>query len=489
MYRIYFDWNVLTQLKSSNRTDVIESIGALLKENQNNFLIPYSNAHIQDLLKGSEKEENLIFVKKDLDFIDEITKMQHLEFNALNNEVRPSIGSSHLLFDGFSESFKTDYLHPDNLENLFDDTDLPNFGKTITALWRTMPTGVDFKEFAKHEEVGELYSKYFKRVQEDNNLYNLMIDFSEFFRDLNKNPEIYKLLTTSFRKQFDFDPKVISNFSNPIEKLNALLKNSKINMNFDELSTIKVEQDNKVVNNALTKYAMEYVNLDMAGYHSDSFNKKNLYSNFTNDCHHSYYAGFCDSFVSHEKKLLKKSKILYDRYKIETETLTPSEFVSKYTERLNHDYHKEDLFETLADILKNDFIQEIKEHDFIDSKVYLFRPEVPLLNYFNFCYYILDKNQRHTIILRKVQKSFSNFSFFLELENLIEKCLKLFGEDYEKKGKIQDADKEELSKEKSFGRMWLIPHYFIELGVDEREISFQLRLEQITDEYIETLKK
>ena len=73
MYKIYLDWNVFKMLKKSAKDNKSDALKNLFNKYGSDFLIPYSPAHIQDLLKGSDDPKNKPLIEDDLNFIDELT--------------------------------------------------------------------------------------------------------------------------------------------------------------------------------------------------------------------------------------------------------------------------------------------------------------------------------------------------------------------------------------------------------------------------------
>ncbi|WP_303917719.1 hypothetical protein [Draconibacterium sediminis] len=490
MYRIYLDWNVFSYLKNSIKNGIKTDILNLIDNYPEDFLFPYSPPHIQDLVKGAENPQNMEYINEDLDFIDKISKQHVIQLDVLDDsKVKPFVGSSHLLFESIIQHNDDDIINPINLEKSFDNPLLKNLGKQLIDTWKTTTVDTTFIKASENDkEATDFYRKYFKRIQTENTVYNLMLDASEFYKDFKTNPEIYNSLADILRKQININPKEVSNFKNPFEELSAIFKNSKLNMDFDELSTVNTDGKNKLLNSSFAKYAVEYGNLDMAGFHPDKLNMKNQYTNFTNDSHHSYYAGYCDCLVSFDKKIRFKSAALYQKYNIETKTFSPQEFFNHYSKLVNEELNIHHLFETINETIENNFIDEILEHDFDDSRLFLFRPENRILSYFNFLYVAIDKNDRKTLFLRHVHKNFSYFDFYLEWESLINKCTKIFGDDMNGENVFSDVEKKLFDTETWTGRIWVTPDFLIRLVFDKLTYGLELIFDEITDNYIDKLK-
>jgi len=70
MIRLYFDWNVISQMKNGY-FPILENI----LEGEKNFFIPYSTSHIDDILSSHEetlKQKEII--NSDLKYLSKITK-------------------------------------------------------------------------------------------------------------------------------------------------------------------------------------------------------------------------------------------------------------------------------------------------------------------------------------------------------------------------------------------------------------------------------
>jgi len=92
MIKIYFDWNVLSQIKNGQHAELKEIVF-----NNDRFLIPFSTSHIGDIFAsytGEEKQSENI--NSDLQFISELTHNQCL-FNTGKNIVLDTYSPEELL--------------------------------------------------------------------------------------------------------------------------------------------------------------------------------------------------------------------------------------------------------------------------------------------------------------------------------------------------------------------------------------------------------
>ncbi|MGB0850666.1 MAG: hypothetical protein ACPGTP_05435, partial [Bacteroidia bacterium] len=69
MIKIYFDWNVLSQMKNGKHSELKE----IIQDNEK-LLIPFSTSHINDLssnFNNSPKQKE--YINSDLEFISSVT--------------------------------------------------------------------------------------------------------------------------------------------------------------------------------------------------------------------------------------------------------------------------------------------------------------------------------------------------------------------------------------------------------------------------------
>jgi len=486
MYRIYLDWNIYKMVKDEPEDAVAKDLKEILLKH-NDIIIPYSTAHIQDLLKGSDKEENIPLIESDLSFIDELSNYNNMQFDTKLNKTIPKVGSAHNLFKGFKDSELIDLLNPETLKDSVDFLKSPTLNKMIDALYN-QKIDIDFNLFPE-ESNGIQLRKYFKRSQIDNTLQNLMLDYSALHKDLLNDPKIYQEIKKVFREYVGIDINHIMKSQEPIKLIDNILKTSPIKKSFDELSTIDKTGKNEINSSFYMKYILEFTNLDLSGYHSDKLKSKNKYSNFTNDTQHSFYGGHCDYFITKESKLIEKSNLLYSKYNISTKALKPEEFVQEIKIKLDYKLGIQDLFDAITKTFENNLVRELEDYRTEGSKTILFKPEERILGYFNYAYYVLRDNKRQTFFLRNISNSFSHFGFYDEIRSITNKLFKILGKDFHENSSFENEEIEQIDKDEWVGRYWVISNYYISLTFDNLANQLELQFEQLTDEFIEEIQK
>jgi hypothetical protein len=79
MIRLYLDWNIFTTLRQTkslandNERNVFEMLQNVISSNRAKIILPYSNGHLNDLLKSYKKGERER-VKQSLKFISFLTQ-------------------------------------------------------------------------------------------------------------------------------------------------------------------------------------------------------------------------------------------------------------------------------------------------------------------------------------------------------------------------------------------------------------------------------
>ncbi|MBL0007513.1 MAG: hypothetical protein IPP25_10135 [Saprospiraceae bacterium] len=489
MYRVYLDWNVFASLKDKSENQVPNELRLLLEKNKNNLLVPFTSVHIQDLLKGSDDPKNLPLILRDLDLINSITEKHYIEYDIEADRLYPKIADSNLIFENAQEIKNEPLFDPESLLESMSEIGFTEMGESMIELWRRTPTGIDFSNLDKQAGSNEFFRNFLKLTRQENNMLCLMLDLTDFYSDIKSNPEVYKSLSKLFRDMIKIDPKVISNNRDPIPEINKLLKAFNPELDFDTLGTIKSKEDNKYLSSSMIQFAIEFGNLDLAGYHPDKLTEKNTYSNYTNDVHHVYYASSCNYFISNESKLIEKANVMYRKYGIDCIALKPQEFLRDINNQLNVEYTVDSFILSINDTIENRLRKEILDHNIEGATIYLYDPVTRILGYFNYLYTLDYTDDRRTIVLNSDIHQYSRFSFFTEWKSIIYKLYSLLGPDIYNLGEpkiedylnFQDADKLE--------RAWVLDNYFCILTLEGNKTHFRLEMNKLTEAFMESLKE
>ena len=294
-------------------------------------------------------------------------------------------------------------------------------------------------------------------------------------------------ISNQIQRSLKTDPKVISNSTDPISVINSILKALNPEFDFDTLGGIKTFENNKYLSSSLVQFAIELGNLDLIGYHPDSLNKKNTYTNFSNDTHHAYYAGSCHYFVTNESKLIEKANVLYRKYKIDCIALKPHQFVNEIMPKLKEEYTLDSFIASINDTIENHWRKELSDHGYEGGTLHLYDPVSRILGYFNYLYTIEYDDTRRTIILRSLNNLFSGFSFYTEMKSIFNKFHSMLGPDIYDRDEPNDSDFHDRNNSDSLERAWIINKYFCILSLEEGSTQFRFEMNKLTEDFLKSI--
>jgi len=122
------------------------------------------------------------------------------------------------------------------------------------------------------------------------------------------------------RDSLGLDSKRLNNYKpeEVITHLNAKLKNWEGNLSFLELIEKGISLHPQGKDFGLhNRIAGIFELLDMLGYWTDKYSDKSNYARMW-DSNHTFFASFCDYFISDDKRTRNKAKIVYKIYEIHT---------------------------------------------------------------------------------------------------------------------------------------------------------------------------
>jgi hypothetical protein len=270
---IYLDWNCFKYIKNNPDSNFHETI-KILKETSS-YLFPYSFAHLADLQKNLSKE-TFHYIKSDLELIETVTSSYMI--GMFEDDYKISIQKVGQMFNQVLHYNQGPIEHSDQEINLAD-VDSSNFEDTII--------------------------KGFDRFNADPNPYKAirsMIvnstapseEFS-FFDDLSKNVLTEEVLKDAVNKQLQLDDTYQQTLS--IKVLHAFM--------LLEFNSEYQEKQSKIT-------------------------KKNNFSNIYTDGEHLKFALNSKIYITEDKALRKKAKLVYKTYGIQAKVMSIEEFVKEF---------------------------------------------------------------------------------------------------------------------------------------------------------------
>lgn len=330
MIRIYLDWNVITTLRQienlTNNDDVatFRTLFNVINSARDKLIIPYSNGHLNDLLKNYKKGERER-VEQSLKFISLLTQDVCLTQYWNEETAKWHYRSPEEYFESLIEENGVNTTSLESILEPFKEFGLDGFFE----MFKLLPHNINFEQLEQHSPV---FSRMFKHSKIDNSMYALMQDILNLTNEMKTNPVVYNELRSVFKNAIPLD-KNIHNVDNVIEILDKTMPKTMLNKSFTELYQDSTKTETSK-NKDFSKIIGTFMQLDFVGYGSDKLTDKNQYENLFNDALHCFYGAHCDFFITADKKTYKKTKAVYQSEDILTQVMKPVEFI-EYIKQLN----------------------------------------------------------------------------------------------------------------------------------------------------------
>jgi len=320
--KLYLDSQIFSNLSSFENlpkeedVKVYRNLNNLISSLRDQIIIPYSNTHLDDLMKSYKQGQNER-VSKSLAFISSLTQnvclVQYWNEEHATWHYRDP-------FEFFNSKIE-DETTGASLDNIHDKFKEYGIDKAFEPL-KSIPHGFDFKQMQDHAPA---FASMFPRAQNEGTAYAAVMDILDLTTQLQTNPSAYLELRNWLRTSMNLDPN-ISNFGNVIKQLDEYLPKTMLNKSFTELYADTNKKD-YLKNKNYSKITGIYMQLDMVGYRPDKMNDKNGYDNMLHDAFHCFYGAHCDYFITADKICYKKSKAIYQSENITTPVMKPQEFL------------------------------------------------------------------------------------------------------------------------------------------------------------------
>ncbi len=467
--RIYFDWNVLTQLKNP-KTEPFISLASKVEALKKYALMPYSAGHVSDLMKGWDdsvgKNE---FIYKDLGFISEFSQNQMFVHYWGDEAVKPMIGPAEAYFDSIKDSHNQPLAEMMDFRKMVNDMDEQGQALMQPLIRQLETTMVPFSETTA-KELKE-HGINFPIPDKPISMMELITGFAEYYDKMFKNPKEYKSLRNFLHKGLELEPKRISNFgSDAIEQLDKLLPGTLLGKSFSK----HVEDGNsssRTKNSDYDRFMMKYSQLDMFAFHPEKLTAKNNYENMTNDSMHAFYAAHCDVFVTADKHSLAKARAVYTDEKIEALVLTPQEFVEQFDSVIPK------IETTIAEFisnLKDAALRGIEAGNILQLSNGTLQCHIKptTIHMFNVVEYSDYSENKLACTFKSSGREYSKFTCYKEIEFLVNHLVDMLGKDYNGKAKLEWDVEWPLMQESAWdGRIWQLDNGVLLLEQNEQ---FQL---------------
>ncbi len=313
--RFYLDWNVISTFKRvDNLNDPDKTHFSALKDfvyqNKDKHSFLYSPAHLYDLIPSFGINNNLLIT--DLLNLSDISNDTLICQYWGNEEV---IIHKRKVLDIFKDLIEErDKYTPTWLAHFIKMTRGEKFIK------QKINSKVDFKGAENSYPIMKLIFPDTIRTKTE---WSLIKDIMNLYNNINKDYSLFKGLKKFIIEQtkHKLQSSLLEGF-NTVEKIEgfASFEENKI---YKDL-ICKIQQD--TISKDYSKFLRYYFAINLHGLDTARYEKGQPFKNIFNDSLHSFYASFCDYYITSDKGNLEKTLILYNDLKIKTKALTPSQF-------------------------------------------------------------------------------------------------------------------------------------------------------------------
>ena len=398
MLKIYLDWNIITHLKDEQNSDLF----TFLLANKNNFIFPYSKAHIKDLLVS--KDANNKYYKLDLQLLTEICEYHLLEHEQNINNPYP--------YKCYPEDFLN--LKGADLELLSSGFSKESFYK---YLMNNKLNPDDFMSILEKEKIEPFVIPLInKTIGNLADLFSIMFEYGPTLFNDKKTPkqiQSYIQATTDISQYRKIQG---SNSTNVFKELDAAVF-PQTNKTFVELVENPIAERSK---SNLELFTSLYLTLNLSGFFSDK--NRNLQNIYT-DSEHAYYASSCDFFVSNDSRLREKTDAIYRQYNIQTKIISSDELITIMTEELTHSYDIKHMFARDLPIY-GEPIRTEGENNVYKQLPYRF------CGLFNYCINLRIPNANNITGVFRIVIPPRAYVFYTELERFFELMTNIISEEH-----------------------------------------------------------
>lgn len=472
MIRVYLDWNIITSLKRGEpEKQSFQSLHELLFRNKDKILIPYTSAHLSDLITSyKHSERGKTETLADLIYLEKLTENLCIVYDYKTKSTNPGCNDIQEYFQVLLDSEK---LIEEGVEGLFSSlkgTPCEPLLKSYLNLLKQIPTGIDPTSFENVSPKFKMFTKQFQSTIEGNSLYHLLNDSLKLIKEFSSNPGLYRSSRNATLEQLKLNHDY-SKSENPIAEISKNLEASALKKSFKEFADSSLRNSTgKQDPSRFDIFTNRFLMMDFLG-----FQKDREFKNLIQDSFHTYYAAHCDFFITDDKHTYEKAKAIYKEFHIETIVCNSGEFNAKFFGKIVlSGTQGKSILTIVAEIIKSSFV--ITRHDNEFNPVDIYKIESTALNYFNRLQLTHNVDGSKTIYIYKNQTyNYSTFIFFKEIEAVINQLSREFGKDIYGNGQnLTETEREEILNNKWNGRIWKLETALVTLKMREQPFGLSL---------------
>ncbi len=308
---VYFDWNIFDRIEKKHKLSEEErqpynELERLASSGK--IVVPYSNAHLNDLFRGFKKNPD--FIDGHLDILERLTNNLCIcqYWNKKNSDWH---------FRNVQEFFNEKKAEREFESQTFSelmDFDETGLSKKLLKILELTPLP---KEFEQSYKFDPMFGIIYPTAKTQKNLLALCEDLYQFSINIKLDYSIYKSLKVFLIKS----TQKLKQNKDLLKPLNINSKELPKHLNIFELLN-KYEPKTKTSENPYySKIIDTFYKYDLKGYKSD----KN-FNNMFDDALHTFYGAHCDYFITNDDRCQYKAIKTYERLNISTVVLKANEY-------------------------------------------------------------------------------------------------------------------------------------------------------------------
>lgn len=304
---VYFDLNIFDRIEK--KETLSESENEIYSELENlilteKIIVPYSNAHLNDLFRGYQKNPNYID-----DHLNNIKRLTNDLCICQYWNRKEATWHFRDINEFFEEKKDERDFESNSFGELFTDNGLPN----LLLPMKFIPLDDNWKLGYKDPMFGVMYPK----SKIENTTYSLMEDIYDFQLRLKSDYSLYKNFKAYLIKS-------ISKLKNNREYMKSIRENFKDlpkHLDIFEISELYAPKENSLKNRNYSKILDVFYKYDLKGYKTDG-----NYNNMFDDSLHTFYSAHCDFFITNDDRCKYKAEKTFERLKIKTVVIKANEY-------------------------------------------------------------------------------------------------------------------------------------------------------------------
>lgn len=489
MYRVYLDWNVVSNLKKCPN-EHYTALLALIRTHRSRLWIPYSLAHLRDLHRGYDATDpqKVRLTYRDLGNLVLLTKCMCLETTHKQHKPRKMWRDPYEYFEDLEAHAQEEPFTFEGITSAFTDSSIPEvneLGGVLLNLFELTPMPYP----AQHSpELASLFPNW----REKGNMAGLMQDIFGLTERAQKD----FTYTRELRAMVDnglpgVSPSAVSSaaplgaFDRIDQLVSPLIGGQSFTKMLEGIQGKTASEDKP--KSEWDRFIESYYMLDLFGYKRDEASARKHFPNTLDDITHAYMAGHCDIFIAEDAKLRAKAAAVYGQMNVFTRICTPEEAVKELTERLNVVYTAKSFF-GIFDAMLKEVIEDgrpIKWEDEEEPGVHYFYLGWLFLDRFNVIRIDTNGESGLEYTLLEWKLSFADSLMSEEVTELVGVLLDCLGLDSYSLGSMQASEWTSFTDGTWEGRTWDYERMTLRLGLDPQRglvFAYQLTVPPITPE-------